>query len=181
MGFFKINNLYILLMKYIKPINEFWNPFKKKEPLSFQQVEVMCTELVDIIYDIFDEYNIVDGNDDYYSGTEGDILVRNVEPNHDHWRYGVYGFNLSNPKDRIIIVANVDKSDKIYSQVEKMKNNIENQIGCKINIFYDLKKKSDRFDNIRRERGESGRIVISLLHGLKLKSHDSFGGYTGPR
>lgn len=80
MGFLLILNLYILLMKYIKPINEFWNPFKKKEPLSFQQVEVMCTELVDIIYDIFDEYNIVDGNDDYYSGTEGDILFRNVEP-----------------------------------------------------------------------------------------------------
>ena len=114
-------------MKHIKPINEFWNPFRKKQSLTFKQVEEKCTELVDIIYDIFDEYNIVDGNDDFQSSS--DDIFRRLEPRHNHWRYGVYGFDESNPKDRVIIIANeVDIADNIYSKIEKIKKNIEDQI-----------------------------------------------------
>ncbi len=171
MGFLLHLNLYIPSMKHIKAINEFWNPFRRKEPLTSKLVEEKCTELVDIIYDLFDEYDIVDGNNDYYSQgqrinpTTG-ILVRNVEPTHDHWRYGVFGFSLENPKDRIIISADMKKTDEIFPKLEKIKKNIEKQIGCDITLFYNLKKKSDMFDNLDRLRGEKGRILITIKHSL---------------
>ena len=166
-------------MKHIKTINEFWNPFRKRKNLSFDEVQEKCVEMVDIIYPLFDEYDIIDGNEDYYSEDN-----RNKsEPAYDHWRYAVYSLDLSNPKDRIIISADMEKTDNIYSKLEQMKKSIEKQIDCKIELFYNLKKKSDIFDNLGRHRGEKGRIVVTIKHNLKLKSSNIFasvGGDIGP-
>lgn len=170
-------------MKHLKPINEFWNPFKKKSALTFEEIEAKTEELVYILYDIFDENNISDGNN-YYAGNFG------KEPDYPFWRYARYALNKSNPRDRIVItipwsseneynnqngsedsisaaaldLVRVQKmSDDIDYKITKMKADIEDQLGCRTNVYYNLDEKK------YRERGYGGRFVISILHDFKLK------------
>jgi len=176
--------LYLSFEKRPDDINELWDPFKGSKPtdFSFSDIESKTEELVDILYDIFDEYNIIDGNADKNQPPEH----WRQEPNYTHWRYAVYGFTKENPRDRIVIsFSDEDTSgsidlmgrgylregsiyEKVSSIIKKMEDKLEDQLGCSLKFFYNM--------DVKSARGRmNGRIVINIIHDMKLKNKYPFG------
>jgi len=58
--------------------------------------------------------------------------------------------------------------EKVSSIIKKMEDKLEDQLGCSLKFFYTM--------DVKSARGRmNGRIVINIIHDMKLKNKDPFG------
>jgi hypothetical protein len=151
-----------------KHVNEFFDFFKKKReltPESSSEIESKAEELSYLLYDIFDEYDIIDGNDE--------VSELESRPRYFFWRYGKHGRREENPKDSIVISFKTDKTepsdvkklDDMLNKIDDAQEQLEKQLGHEIRID-----KYSREYPKRNGQSTGGflNVVISIKHDLKL-------------